>query len=199
MCEICELEFTTRKDIRQHMRVAHGVLREDWEHLQSENNEQVQRVIQGLEQSLRTEQELEQRTEQEEVHITDGHQNEEPGQGRKQCNHCETVCNTKREMTMHMKMQHFSHKPCRNLSHSDPTKRCTYGQDCAYSNVPIPEGKFRCFDCGRVFNTFSDMMTHRKTKHENVQICQKFHQVKTHRFFSHEWKCRSHQPTRRRR
>ena len=173
-CEFCDIEFTTRNDIRQHMRVAHRVLREDWEYIQSENSEQVQKVIQRVEQSLRTEQGPEQRPEQEEVQDTDGHQNEESGQGRKNCNHCETTFNNKRELTMHIKMQHFSHKPCRNLSHSDPTKRCTYGQDCADSHVPIPQGKFRCYDCGIVFNTFSEMMTHRKTNHDNTSMCQKF-------------------------
>ena len=159
-CEFCELEFTSRSGIRQHMRVTHGVLREDWEHIQRENSEQVQRVIQNVEEGLRMEHATEEQSETQIQTI--------------KCNLCGVGFNNIHEMKIHKKTNHGSHKLCRHFSINDPT-RCSHGQYCTFSHIPILEGKHRCFDCGEDFNSKNDMMLHRKSIHkERVIICRKF-------------------------
>ena len=174
-CEFCELEFTSRSGIRQHMRVTHGVMREDWEQIQRENIEQVQRVIQNVEQGLRTEQATEEQSETQVEMII--------------CNLCGVGFNNLHDMKIHKKTNHGSHKLCRNFSINDPT-RCSYGQYCTFSHIPILEGKHRCFDCGEDFDSKNDMMLHRKRQHkEKVIICRKFVQgqcrLNTECWFTH--------------
>ena len=48
-CELCEYEFETRVDLRQHMRIAHGVLREDLNNMRTETSTVAQRTEENLE------------------------------------------------------------------------------------------------------------------------------------------------------
>ena len=157
-CEYCEHEFLSRADLRQHMRVTHRVMREDWENMRTERSSVAQRTEQTVE-----------RMDEDQSNA------EEPNQPeRKSCNRCGVTCNGVKELLIHRKTQHFSHKPCKNLSSIDPTKRCTYGQDCSYSHIPITEGKNRCFDCGQEFDSQNGMMDHRKGHQDKVIICLKY-------------------------
>jgi hypothetical protein len=99
-CELCEYEFQTRVDLRQHMRIAHGVLRKVWNNMSTETSTVAQRTEENLEQGR--------------IDVI----NEEE-QGNKPCNICGTMINNKQAITLNMKVQHFSHKPCRNISIND--------------------------------------------------------------------------------
>ena len=52
--------------------------------------------------------------------------------------------------------------------------QCNFGIDCFYSHIPIPEGYYRCFQCGEEFESLNHMMLHRKGNHDSVKICKKF-------------------------
>ena len=141
------------------MRIAHGVLREDWNNIRTETSTLVQLTEESIEQRRNDTQDSTEMSNQPEM---------------KSCNLCGTTCNSRQEMTIHKKTQHFSHKPCQNFSLSDQTKRCTYRQDCAFSHIPVPMGKHRCFECGQEFNSKGSMMIHRKANHDKLIICKKF-------------------------
>ena len=147
-CSLCEIEFQNRSELRQHMRVVHRVIREDMSQIQEEIGR------------------LELRATDPTVAEDNSHAETMEEQASLDCKICGAVCNTRSNMTIHMKTEHFSHKPCRNYSSTDHSRRCSYGHECAFSHIPIPEGKTRCYKCGQDFANFASMMTHRKIHHE---------------------------------
>ena len=95
-CNICDQEFNSKSQLRNHMREAHEILREDWNKIQSENST----VEDGMDQS------------QEIPNI--------------QCNFCESKFTNKNNMWQHRKEKHQSHKPCRNFPNCEYAGRCVY-------------------------------------------------------------------------
>ena len=87
---------------------------------------------------------------------------------KKKCPFCELEFNSNTTMAQHRRENHPTSKPCRNID------QCKFGIDCFYSHIPIPEGYYRCFQCGEEFESLNHMMLHRKGNHDSVKICKKF-------------------------
>ena len=159
-CKICAQDFTSKTQLRIHMREMHRMLREDWQELQTDENTPETRNIQ----------------DNEIANIC--------------CKFCEEKFHTTIEMWDHRKEIHPSHKPCINFPN------CDYAGRCVYSHKHIPEGMVRCFQCGRDFNTYAEMMIHRKNTHNDRILCKKFQQNQCNRpsdrcWFIHEMTQRS--------
>ena len=88
---------------------------------------------------------------------------------KKQCPFCNETFTSQNQVTRHRKDIHPTFKPCRNID------KCKFQSECFFSHELIPEGKFRCFQCGDDFNTRHDMMIHRKSEHiEDIKTCKEF-------------------------
>ena len=98
------------------------------------------------------------------------------------CNFCESYFGSNKQMSRHRKDVHPTHKPCRNL------ERCEFSESCYFSHSPIPDGWFRCFQCGNDFQTRNAMMIHRKNEHDGVKICRKFISNQCERSLNCWWK-----------
>ena len=98
-CRICDQEFTSNGQLRNHMREAHRILREDWSQIQTGNSS------------------LEERTNHilHNVNI--------------KCNFCEVKFNNRSDMWHHRKEHHSSHKPCRNFPNCEYAGRCVYSHN----------------------------------------------------------------------
>ena len=170
------------------MKVTHGVLREDWEQIQRESNEQAQRVIENAEQP-RYEQSEPQSEAQSEV-VT--------------CKVCEVGFNNSHDMKIHKKTSHGSHKPCRNFSLVDHTM-CPYGQYCTFSHIPIIEGNTDVLIVAKILTQIrhkekvTDVVNVDKALTVGSHILlqgthQKPHWDKSHRVFAPAWRFGSHRP-----
>jgi hypothetical protein len=84
------------------------------------------------------------------------------------CNFCDGVFKSKNQLSRHRKDVHVTFKPCR-----EPNE-CPFQSECFFNHDPIPQGFFRCFQCGEEFRTRHTMMTHRKNIHEGVKVCIKY-------------------------
>ena len=133
ICEFCGLEFVSRGELRQHMRIKHRILREDWAQITSADNSVLERtnsVIQNTEEQI----------------LENSHH----------CNICNATFNSKNEMKIHRKNTHITFKPCGDIDN------CHFQTECFYSHDPIPKGMFRCYQCGEESISLSNMMNHRK-------------------------------------
>ena len=81
------------------------------------------------------------------------------------CTFCKARFSSKREMARHRKDNHFTYKMCMNM------ENCEFQEECYYSHTPIPNGKHRCFQCGKDFDSKREMMGHRKNEHEDIKTC----------------------------
>ena len=84
------------------------------------------------------------------------------------CSFCAEQFDTKFNLMKHRKLNHPTFKPCANID------SCVFGDNCIYSHIPVPVGFHRCFQCGFEYSSKNEMMVHRKTNHENKQICNNF-------------------------
>ena len=84
------------------------------------------------------------------------------------CRFCKKTFRDQQEIANHRRLAHKTYKPCKNIA------MCTFGPNCYYSHDPIPDGKFRCFQCGKIFLSTNEMMLHRKILHESIKMCEKF-------------------------
>ena len=73
-------------------------------------------------------------------------------------------------MVQHRQANHPTSKPCLNID------QCKFGIDCFYSHIPIPEGCFRCLQCGEEFETIDEWCSIGKPTMSKigVKICTKF-------------------------
>ena len=104
-------------------------------------------------------------TPNEESHVR---QVEEDSQNIIKCALCDEIFTSKNKMGQHRRENHPTYKPCRNID------QCIYQIDCFYSHTPIPQGLFRCFHCGKEFESLNIMMIHKKENHKGVKTCQRF-------------------------
>ena len=155
-CELCEVSFINKSDLRQHMRRIHKILREDWDKIQSENSTLNDRMNSDTNQN--NTQTLEE---------TNKHEND-PQLNKISCHLCKLKFRNRNELTDHKREAHKTFKPCRNMDD------CEYGDKCYFNHNAVPEGMLRCFQCGTEFNTLNKLMIHRKNIHGNVQTCKKY-------------------------
>ena len=88
--------------------------------------------------------------------------------GSKNCNFCTQKFNTDNELQEH-KQRHKTFKPCRNIPD------CEFGINCLYNHNSYDKNKSLCYECGNEFNTFNELMFHRKSKH-TMRACENFMQ-----------------------
>ena len=88
--------------------------------------------------------------------------------GSKNCNFCTQKFNTNNELQEH-KQRHKTFKPCRNIPD------CEFGINCLYNHNNYDKNKSLCYECGNEFNTFNELMFHRKSKH-TMRACKNFMQ-----------------------
>ena len=88
--------------------------------------------------------------------------------GSKNCNFCNQKFNTDNELQEH-KQRHKTFKPCRNIPD------CEFGMNCLYNHNTYDKNKSLCYECGNEFNTFNELMFHRKSKH-TMRACENFMQ-----------------------
>ena len=88
--------------------------------------------------------------------------------GSKNCNFCTQKFNTDNELEEH-KQRHKTFKPCRNIPD------CEFGINCLYNHNSYDKNKSLCYECGNEFNTFNELMFHRKSKH-TMRACENFMQ-----------------------
>ena len=159
---ICECEFQTNEyfQLKRH-------LLEFKTHRMQLNIRSEQIHINDEAKSLQIEEETHHKTNKED-HITELQTKFVfPGDEYK-CNFCESLFGSKRQMSRHRKDIHPTYKPCKNID------TCEFNESCYFNHDPIPEGLFRCFQCGENFQIKHLMMIHRKNEHEGVKPCQKF-------------------------
>ena len=96
-------------------------------------------------------------------------QSPRPNQGTKEnrCNHCKKDFIYRIDLTKHIREEHKTYKPCRNLGD------CSYALKCRYNHKQYPKGTQVCFECGFTFMTVHDLMRHRKEVHK-VPMCKEF-------------------------
>ena len=87
------------------------------------------------------------------------------------CNSCTRKFNSSTELEEHKRKSHKTFRPCKNLP------GCPYENSCIFNHNTIDSSKFLCFACGNEFDTFSDLMFHRKMKHTMFR-CIKFSENK---------------------
>ena len=88
--------------------------------------------------------------------------------GSKNCNFCTQKFNTDNELEEH-KQRHKTFKPCRNIPD------CKFGINCLFNHNNYNKNKSLCYECGNEFNTFNELMFHRKNKH-TMRACENFKQ-----------------------
>lgn len=175
-CELCKTSCKTRGDLRQHMRVIHKILREDWEHIQSDKSTLTERTEEVLKyQCDRCDNEFVKKA-QLESHIMNDHVKElltnnsdhmqtnrteqmDPQFTSITCNICKKAFISRTDLTKHRQNEHKTYQPCRNVNN------CEYGIVCHYSYQPIPDNRYKCFQCGQEFISWKFMMEHRKNTH----------------------------------
>ena len=86
--------------------------------------------------------------------------------GSKNCNFCTQKFNTDNELEEH-KQRHKTFKPCRNIPD------CKFGINCLFNHNNYNKNKSLCYECGNEFNTFNELMFHRKNKH-TMRACENF-------------------------
>ena len=89
------------------------------------------------------------------------------------CNKCERIFTEKYQLRKHVKDQHPSFKPCKNFPGKSPGEACTYGEQCSFYHVTLPQNTEICWDCGKLFTEKPSLMHHRKTTHKSTQYCKK--------------------------
>ena len=67
-------------------------------------------------------------------------------------------------LTKHIRENHKSYKPCRNI------ETCVYKNRCRWNHKVYPEGNQVCFECGNDYKTMHELMRHRKASHK-VPMC----------------------------
>ena len=82
------------------------------------------------------------------------------------CNTCKKDFVYRIDLKNHIKVEHKTYKPCRNLG------ACTYSP-CRYNHKEYPKDSQVCFECGMDFKTIHDLMRHRKINHKTV-LCKMF-------------------------
>ena len=150
-CKVCKLYFTSKTELDNHI-VSHTD-EGDWhcEDCSFQSNSEI-----NLEKHVRISQ----------------HTTNQPGNmGQKDinnitCNFCQEKFPQMSEMVEHRQKAHKTFKPCRNLPN------CQYN-DCLFNHEPIDDKTHQCFECGEKFETFSNLMFHRKNKH-SMNKCLKF-------------------------
>ena len=63
------------------------------------------------------------------------------------CIFCDVMFKSKDDMKRHRKEIHKTFKPCRNPI------ACVFKEECIFNHDSIPEGMYRCFQCGKDFKT----------------------------------------------
>ena len=71
------------------------------------------------------------------------------------------------DLTKHIRENHKSYKPCRNI------ETCAYNKRCRWNHKTYPEGNQVCYECGENFKTMHELVRHRKAVHK-VSICKDF-------------------------
>ena len=145
-CNFCNLKFMTRQLLKRHILNIHNINVEDLYKIQANN------------------------TYDNDFNSVDHMDTDEPDENPSSypCRFCKKTFRDQQEIANHRRLAHKTYKPCKNIA------MCTFGPNCYYSHDPIPDGKFRCFQCGNIFQSTNDMMLHRKNLHENIKICKKF-------------------------
>ena len=85
------------------------------------------------------------------------------------CSQCDIFVKTKREITTHMKENHYSYKPCDYFLEN----RCELDGECRYNHIKLKPGEQICYKCGKTFKLKSDMRKHITETHGS-DICHKF-------------------------
>ena len=93
------------------------------------------------------------------------------------CNNCKKDFVYKIDLAKHVRENHRTFKPCRNL------KNCSYGERCSYNHRKYPDGSQVCYECGNYYKTLHELMKHRKQAHI-VPMCKEF--MRKHCDFSSE-------------
>ena len=83
------------------------------------------------------------------------------------CNICKKDFVYRIDLNKHVRENHKTYKPCRNM------KTCVYAPRCRYNHKEYPEGHQVCYECGSVSKTMHDLMKHRKKEHK-VPLCKNF-------------------------
>ena len=74
-----------------------------------------------------------------------------------QCNFCEKQFTNTNDLIAHRQAVHKTFKPCRN------PQACLYKENCIYNHNPVNENKFLCYECGKDFEIFQELMSIGKT------------------------------------
>ena len=85
------------------------------------------------------------------------------------CNLCGNVFNTKRELSLHIRAEHKTFKPCTFFA----SNTCENGSDCRYNHIIPNADTHICFKCGKTETTKTDLMKHIKATHKAIP-CHRF-------------------------
>lgn len=183
ICEICGTECETKKELIEHNNV-HKLINDLTCKICAREVTSKNQLRNHMRKEHRTLREDWQEIDSEEIPLEASH-NQIIRIANIKCKFCEEQFSTNNEMWEHRKQDHPSHKPCINFPN------CDFAGRCAYSHIQIPEGMVRCFECGKDFKSYKEMMIHRKSVHNDGTVCRKFIQNQCNRpsnqcWFSHE-------------
>ena len=83
------------------------------------------------------------------------------------CSFCAAKFFNNAELEMHRHQTHKTFRPCKNMP------QCPYESSCVFNHSIIDTNMFLCFECGEQFETFRELMFHRKRQH-TMSSCRKF-------------------------
>ena len=86
------------------------------------------------------------------------------------CNKCDETFVSIESLNNHKQKMHKSYRPCRNFLNNT----CSYGVSCLFSHDEIKSGEYVCYVCGDTYTEKQNLMTHRKSVHDNMALCKNF-------------------------
>ena len=87
-------------------------------------------------------------------------------QSDNKCRKCGIIFSDPDDLKKHVKIKHKTHRPCKNFSNDILLNKCSWNEKCDYNHIILKPGTWLCWDCGNIFASNNDMMTHRKKNHD---------------------------------
>ena len=140
LCHICSLRCQTKEKLETHMK--NHTKEQDYYSMKY-----LQKAIEPI-------------VTQEAIESAQGSQSDN------KCRKCGIIFSDPDDLKKHVKIKHKTHRPCKNFSNDILLNKCSWNEKCDYNHIILKPGTWLCWDCGNIFASNNDMMTHRKKNHD---------------------------------
>ena len=89
------------------------------------------------------------------------------------CKKCKENFMGKHELRKHISAKHPTFKPCKNYRGPSDENSCSFGSKCDFNHIVVEDGSYICWECGQLFTSRGELMSHRKHTHGVGVICRK--------------------------